>query len=1100
MKKSETKARTSLHHDDQHDDHGQIVVAIGASAGGLEAIQEFFRAMPPDSGLAFVVIQHLSPDYRSLMDELLARYTRMRILKAEENMPVEANTIYLIPPRKNLRIFHDRLLLEDQNLRKGLNLPIDIFFRSLAAEKGKHAIGIILSGTGSDGALGTRAIKEAGGMIMVQDDASAKFDGMPRSSISTGLVDYVLPPSQMPEELLNYLKHPFVGKEQALEIALTQNLDALTRIMLIVREHSGIDFSYYKENTILRRLERRVSINRFTTLDQYVQFLSESAKEQAILYRELLIGVTRFFRDTEAFDLLVEKVFPNIFRPDKRVVRIWSAGCSTGEEAYSLAMLCREYMDNHHFEGDVKIFATDIDRHSLEVAGQGFYLDSMVADIGSARLSRFFTRREGGYQINESVRKMVIFATHNLLRDPPFSKQDLIVCRNLFIYLKPEMQNRILAVFYHALNPEAYFLMGSSENIGELQDGFQVIDSKWKLYRQRPGYNPPLSRTLPLFRTTRANIDMVLPGAGALNDTSRLLEKLVSAFAPPSVLIDEDNNIVHVINDVNRFIQLRPGRFSQQLFNLLPMELGLIVNSLLRRLRETHTEVIYEDVAGLSDQPNQRVDLEGRVLEDGRRRYVLLTFRIVTRDGETQNASRLAIAADGQIQERLTEVERELQFTKENLQAAIEELETSNEELQSSNEELIASNEELQSTNEELQSVNEELYTVNAEYQAKIEEMIRLNNDINNLLNNTEVAALYLDRHLCIRKFTPSLARITNLRDVDIGRPLYHLSVSEAYARLLDDINQVVRTLQPVEKEIVTASGAPYLMRIVPYRTEDNAVDGVLATFVDISRLKRESTRANQAMQRLQLALEMGQMAWWDWDVTSGEVIADSKKATMLGYQVHEFPTNVYEICDLIHPDDYDKAMQAMRDHLSGVAPTYEVTYRIRTKEGGYRWYSDRGGVVARDAQGKPLRVTGIVIDVTSQKLLEVGLHYEHQVMLRLLETSALAVLMVDAAGRIVYANQRAESVLGAAAHQLTNLTFSAIDWVIEDADGHLLPAEQYPFATIVRTMQPFMDRRFLLHLPGGDVAPLAMHGSPTLNAEGKLAGAIFVMETVKDE
>lgn len=720
MKKSETRAKPGLHHAELHEEHGQIVVAIGASAGGLEAIQEFFRTMPPDSGLAFVVIQHLSPDYRSLMDELLARYTRMRILKAEEHMPVEANTIYLIPPRKNLRIFHDRLLLEDQNLRKGLNLPIDIFFRSLAAEKGKRAIGIILSGTGSDGALGTRAIKEAGGMIMVQDDASAKFDGMPRSSISTGLVDYVLPPSQMPDELLNYLKHPFVGKDQALEMALTQNLDALTRIMLIVREHSGIDFSYYKENTILRRLERRVSINRFTTLEQYVQFLSESAKEQSILYRELLIGVTRFFRDTEAFDLLVEKVFPNIFRPDKRVVRIWSAGCSTGEEAYSLAMLCREYMDNHHFEGDVKIFATDIDRHSLEVAGQGFYLDSMVADIGSARLSRFFTRRESGYQINESVRKMVIFATHNLLRDPPFSKQDLIVCRNLFIYLKPEMQNRILSVFYHALNPEAYFLIGSSENIGELQEGFQVIDSKWKLYRQRPGYNPPLSKTLPLFRTTRTNVAMALSGADALSDTSsRLLEKLVSAFAPPSVLIDEDNNIVHVINNVNRFIQLRSGRFSQQLFNLLSPELGLIVNSLLRRLRETHTEVIYEDVVGLSDQPNQRVDLEGRVLEDGRRRYALLTFRIVTRDGtrdgETQTAPHLAVAADGQIQERLTEVERELQFTKENLQAAIEELETSNEELQSSNEELIASNEELQSTNEELQSVSEELYTVNAE-------------------------------------------------------------------------------------------------------------------------------------------------------------------------------------------------------------------------------------------------------------------------------------------------------------------------------------------------------------------------------------------------
>ncbi|HAJ37531.1 MAG TPA: hypothetical protein DCL15_17830 [Chloroflexi bacterium] len=362
------------------------------------------------------------------------------------------------------------------------------------------------------------------------------------------------------------------------------------------------------------------------------------------------------------------------------------------------------------------------------------------------------------------------------------------------------------------------------------------------------------------------------------------------------------------------------------------------------------------------------------------------------------------------------------------------------------------------------------------------------------------MAALYLDRHLCIRKFTPSLTRITNLRDVDLGRPLYHLSVSDAYAGLLDDIQQVARDLQPLEKEILTASGAPYLMRIVPYRTEDNAVDGVLVTFVDISRLKRESTRANQAIQRLQLALEMGRMAWWDWDIASGEVVADSKKATMLGYRVHEFPTNVYKICALIHPDDYDTAMQAMRDHLSGVTSTYEVTYRIRTKDGGYRWYSDRGGIVARDAQGRPLRVAGIVIDVTPQKLLEVGLRHQHDVMLKLLESSALAALLVDAEGRIVYANQRAESVLGADGQQLRSLTFNATDWVIEDMDGHLLPAEQYPFATIMHTMQPFLDRHFLLHLPGGNAVPLVMHGSPTLSVEGRLAGAIFVMEMAKDE
>jgi two-component system CheB/CheR fusion protein len=1097
LKNQDAKNRQST----AEDPHGQIVVGIGASAGGLEAIQEFFRAMPIDSGLAFVVIQHLSPDYRSLMDELLARYTRMRILKAEESMPVEPDTIYLIPPRKNLRIFHDKLMLEDQNLRKGLNLPIDIFFRSLAAEKGKHAIGIILSGTGSDGTLGTRAIKEVSGMVMVQDDVSAKFDGMPRSSISTGLVDYVLPPARMPEELLNYLKHPFIGKGEALETALSENLDALTRIMLILREHSGIDFSYYKENTILRRLERRVSINRFTTLEQYVKFLGESEKEQGILYRELLIGVTRFFRDTEAFELIAEKALPAIFQPGKKLIRIWSAGCSTGEEVYSVAMLCREYMEQHRFEGEVKIFATDIDRQSLDIASQGFYLDSMVADVSPARLSRFFSRRENGYQVNESIRKMVIFATHNLLRDPPFSKQDLIICRNLFIYFKPEMQNRILSVFYHALNQEAFFLMGSSESLGDLQDAFYVLDTKWKLYRQKPGFNPPLLTTPSMPQQQRDKPDLAQSPRIRVSDSTRMLEQVISVFAPPSIIIDENSNIVHVFGDVNRYVQLRPGRFSQHLFNLLPQELNLIVNSLLRRLKDSaKEEVVYEDIPMQADASLERVDLEGRVIDEGHSRYVILTFRPVPRNSNASSPKRVSVAADGQMQERLSEIERELQFTKENLQATVEELETSNEELQSSNEELIASNEELQSTNEELQSVNEELYTVNAEYQDKIEQMIRLNNDINNLLKNTEVAALYLDRHLCIRKFTPSLMRITNIRESDIGRPLYHLTVSDVYAQLLDDIDQVVNDLQPIEKEVTTVSGRSNLLRIAPYRTEDNAVDGVLVTFIDLSGLKRESQRADIAVRRLQRAMEMGQMAWWEWDVTTGIVTADPKKATMLGYTVKEFPINVYDICALIHPADYDRAMQAMRDHLSGETPLYQVTYRIRTRAGGYRWYTDRGGAVSRDEQGKPTHVTGIVIDATAHGSLVMASNQDHRLLLRLITNSEAGALMVNAESRIIYANANAAEMFGISLDQLTATRFNTSDWAIEGVDGAHLSIEQHPFSLVMNSQKILLDQQYVIHAPNGVSGRFVLHGAPILDDQSEASGAIFAVERARNE
>ncbi len=456
-------AKTKKKEPAQEPDKDLLVVGVGASAGGLEALQDFFKAVPLDTGLAFVVIQHLSPDYKSLMDELLARHTKMRIRVAEDAMAVEPNTIYLIPPRRDLSLFRDRLVLQEQSLKKGIHLPVDIFFSSLAAEKGKNAIGIILSGTGSDGTLGTRAIKEAGGMVMVQDERSAKFDGMPRSAISTGLVDFVLDPSQMPEALVTYIHHPFVQKSRTLEDVLSQNATPLAKVAQLLKDHSGIDFSLYKEATVIRRLERRVSINRFDTVDEYLIYLHDSEKEKEILFREMLIGVTRFFRDPEAFVVLEQKVFP--FLSGKKQLRLWSAGCSTGEEVYSLAILILDYIERNRLECEVKIFATDIDRHALDSAGRGFYPDSLVADIEPALLTRYFLKRESGYQVTEAVRKIVVFASHNLIKDPPFSRLDLLVCRNLFIYFKPEVQARILGSFHHCLAPEGFLFLGSSESM-----------------------------------------------------------------------------------------------------------------------------------------------------------------------------------------------------------------------------------------------------------------------------------------------------------------------------------------------------------------------------------------------------------------------------------------------------------------------------------------------------------------------------------------------------------------------------------------------------------------------------------------------------------
>jgi two-component system CheB/CheR fusion protein len=843
----------------------QIVIGIGASAGGLEALQDFFKAVPLETGLAFVVVQHLSPDYKSLMDELLARYTKIPIQIVSDGMEIKPNNIYLIPPRKNLSIFHDKLLLEEYNTKKGLNLPIDIFFRSLASDKGKNAIGIILSGTGSDGTLGTRSIKENGGMIMVQDENSAKFDGMPRSSIATGLVDYILPPSKMPEALLNFIRHPFINKPKAQDDILDKDLDTLTKITLILRDYCGIDFSYYKENTIIRRLERRVSINRFNTIEEYLLFLSESDKEKDILYREMLIGVTRFFRDKEAFDSLERNILPKIDFFSKKVVRVWSVGCSTGEEVYSLAMLLIDYMEKNKLDCELKIFATDIDRRSLDIAGQGFYPDSIVADIDPIMLARHFVRKENGYQISENIRKVVVFATHNLLKDPPFSKLDLLICRNLFIYFKSEIQQRILSMFYYALNANGFLFMGSSETIGDMSEAFEAIDSKWKMYSCKEGYRPPIIKDLPLPRTYASTENeaqyIVRTRLRTGPKIDKLLDSTVAAFMPPSFIIDENNYVIHVINNVNDYIQLQSGKFSQNILHILKNDLALYVNNLLRKLHKENQTVVFENITNISGLENRTITIEGRKISVDKSSYFIITLKSVEASKPTKKKKPNVIDVQIEVNNRVVELEKELQTSRENLQATVEELETSNEELQSSNEELIASNEELQSTNEELQSVNEELYTVNSEYQTKIEELTRLNNDLDNLLKNTEIGALYLDRNLCIRKITPVVSEITNIIQSDIGRPISHIAFLSNAVDLMADINKVVETLQSTDNVMVAKNGKVWQTRIRPYRTDYNSVEGILLTFVDISLLKKTELELRSSQEILQKILDNSPMA-----------------------------------------------------------------------------------------------------------------------------------------------------------------------------------------------------------------------------------------------
>ncbi len=1084
-----------------------VIVAIGASAGGLEALQDFFKNMPLNTGLSFVVIQHLSPDYKSLMDELLARYTQIPIKIITDGMLVEPDHIYLIPPRKNLYIFHRKLFLEDQNIKRGLNLPVDIFFRSLATEMGKNAIGVILSGTGSDGTLGTRAIKENGGIVIVQDESTAKFDGMPRSSVATGLVDFILPPAKMPDAIVNYIKHPFVSKEKALDNILSKNIDTLSKIIMILRDYSGIDFSYYKENTITRRLERRVSINRFDSLDQYLIFLSESDKEKETLFRELLIGVTRFFRDTEAFESIKENVIPRF--KDKKSLRIWSIGCSTGEEVYSVAFLISDFIEKNNLNCEVKIFATDIDKHSLDIASQGLYPDNIVADIDTYYLKKYFVRKDDGYQVHEQIRKMIVFANHNLLKDPPFSKIDLIVCRNLFIYLKSDVQQRLLSIFFYSLSPNGILFMGNSETIGEMSEAFDAIDNKNKIYICKSGYKPPIIKDLPILshrgQDYETNLFSKRRGSEILK-SDKLMEVLLGEYLPPSIIIDQNDYIIHIINNVSEFVKLQPGKFSQNLYDNLPNELGLFVSTQLRKLKRDNQKTLTEIVYGIKNYEDRKIQITTSKIELEKTLLYLISFSSI-KDTETEKVKKSkskdkVIDVDRQIISRISELEKELQYTKENLQATVEELETSNEELQSSNEELIASNEELQSTNEELQSVNEELYTVNSEYQNKIEELSKLNNDMNNLLRNTEVGALYLDRNLCIRKITPLVSKITNIMQNDIGRPMSHITVLPNYTQIYDDLNTVVDTLQPVDREIfLSKENKWYLVRLRPYRTDFNAVDGFLITFVEITKLIEERNKVQDLNIKLQSVLELGKVAWWDWDLTNNKVSMDERKATMLGYKIEEFPTDVYDICNLIHPDDYDKTMQMMKDYLDGKTNEWKTIYRIRRKDGDFSWYYDRGHFSEFDDKGKPTKITGAVFDVTNLKEFEYQLSGFKQLTERIISDNPYAITILDASGSIIYANKKSEELFGIIQDDIVNRHYNSPAWKIEGLDGKSISPKKLPFSIVKSTLEPLENYRHYIYHPQKGKILLSISGSPILDEKGNFVYAFFlVREIVSNE
>lgn len=824
------------------------IVGIGASAGGLEAIEGFLSGMPRDMNVAFVVIQHLAPEHKSMMRQLLEKYTALKIIEIQDGMKIKPGCLYLNPPNKDVSIMNDILFLTPPVRSSGIRLPIDIFLRSLAQTRGDASICIILSGTGMDGTLGVRAVKEAGGMAMAQDETEARYDNMPKSAIDTGLVDYVLPVKKMALELLKYVKHPCVAEPQKIFSVDEKLENSIQKIFMLLRTGTSHDFSHYKRKTTYRRIQRRMAVHHIENIDDYILYLQENPGEVKLLFEDLLISVTNFFRDPKAFESLGEKVILPMV--DEKTagsnIRAWITGCATGEEAYSIAILFSEAMDTLKKHLDVQIFATDINVKAIDYARQGTYPESIVADVSEERLKHYFVKKDSLFTVKKQIREMVIFAPQDMIKDAPFSKLDLVCCRNVLIYLDSVLQKKILPLFHYTLKPGGFLFLGTSETIGDFPDRFSPVDMKWKIFKNRKTVaNRVPEQPVTLLPDNRAIPARVVEPAVA-NIRQMAERTILKDYTPTCVLIDEKFDIQYFHGETDRYLKLPKGEPSFNILKMAAEDLHYKLRTLLYRASEGKDTVTAK---GLKIRHNNEVMMINLVLRPlsvagCKGKFIMVMFEEASE--KARAGSKKKKGSDRTADPRITVLEQELQSTKEYLQTTVEELETSNEELKSTNEELQSTNEELQSSNEELetsreelQSSNEELTTVNTELQSKVEESSDVNNDLSNILTSARVGTIFLDCHMNIKRFTASAKQFFKVIESDTGRSIYDIVNNLKYENLPQDISNVLKNLATVEREMETKNNTWAFMRIIPYRTSENVIDGVALTFFDITEQKK---------------------------------------------------------------------------------------------------------------------------------------------------------------------------------------------------------------------------------------------------------------------
>ena len=856
------------------------IVGIGASAGGLAAFESFFSAIPDDTnpGMAFVLVQHLDPNHKSILTDLIRRYTRMPVYEIKDGMAVQPNCVYVIPPNHDMVLEYGTLQLLEPAEPRGHRLPIDLFFRSLAQSNQEMAIGIVLSGTGSDGTMGVQAIKAEGGMVMAQSSESSEYDGMPRSVIATGQADYILTPAEMPAQLIAYVTQAF-GK---MPHVAPRAENAMRKIFTLLRTHTGHDFSHYKQNTIFRRIERRMAIWNINSVDEYVRVLEQKPVEVETLFRDLLIGVTSFFRNPAAFEALQEKAIPNLFsgKHSDSVIRVWVPGCSTGEEAYSIGILLQEQMEMLKQIFRVQIFATDIDSRAIGKARSGVYPPTIYLDISAERVNRFFTQdSEGNYRIHKGIRDMIVFSEQDIIKDPPFSKLDLLSCRNLMIYMDRELQKKLIPLFHYALNPGGFLFLGPSETLGEFENIFETLDRKSKLYQSKKnissGHLPPIGIFIPP-RLERGETTKLPGKSPEIKPQLRELteQTVLQYYSPVGVLVNQHGDILYLHGRTGMYLEPAPGEAGMNILKMAREGLRQELSTALYKAAVNKEPVFHPGLRVKTNGDFTTVNLALRPVTAGPDPYAgaepnlfLVTFEEVKTPGQSQTEETAIGACEGaresamEIDARILELKRELQIKEEHLKASNEELETSNEELKSSNEEMQSINEELQSTNEELetskeelQSVNEELTTVNTELQNKVTDLSQAINDINNLLSGTGIGTIFVDHQMRILRFTPQVTQVINLIPTDVGRPVGHIvSNLLGYSRLVEDIKEVLDTLTPKDIEVQIQKGAWYLLRIRPYRTIENVIKGAVITFTDITDVKqaKESLKESEEMRRI---------------------------------------------------------------------------------------------------------------------------------------------------------------------------------------------------------------------------------------------------------